>query len=186
MPVSDVPNVAVIFANIFKSMRETTCVNCWHENKHESAAMWRLYLKNDEGIAVRSTFARLSKSFNDDETIAIRIGKVKYKDYERDRLSADHFHSLLMHKRRSFAHEKEVRAIAIEVTKPEGMQYMWKHQPIDPLGKDIPVNLGVLVDAIYVSPNKQLWFRKLVEQVLKRYGYDFECRQSDLERDPVW
>jgi hypothetical protein len=31
--------------------------SCWHMNEHESAAMWKLYLKSDEGIAIQSTFA---------------------------------------------------------------------------------------------------------------------------------
>ena len=107
LPDTEVPNVAQVFQQVFKGMRENTCVNCWHENKHESAAMWRLYLKNDEGIAIRSTYARLTKSFDDDESIAIHVGKVKYKDYDRDNVPADNFYSLLMHKRRSFAHENE-------------------------------------------------------------------------------
>ena len=36
-------------------------VNCWHMNDFESAAMWRLYLKSNEGIAIQSTFRRLKK-----------------------------------------------------------------------------------------------------------------------------
>lgn len=35
-------------------------VNCWHMNATESAAMWKLYLPGGEGIAIRSSFERLS------------------------------------------------------------------------------------------------------------------------------
>jgi len=45
-----------------KWIREFTAVNCWHMNKYESAAMWKLYLKSDEGIAIKSTFRRLRDS----------------------------------------------------------------------------------------------------------------------------
>ena len=27
-------------------------VNCWHMNNYESAAMWNLYIKNREGVAI--------------------------------------------------------------------------------------------------------------------------------------
>lgn len=181
-----IPNVGEVLKSLFRQMRENTCVNCWHANKHESEAMWRLYLKNDEGIAFRSTFARLVKSFDDDPDIAIHAGTVKYRDYDRETVSATNHLSLLMHKRMSFAHEHEIRAIAIEVSTPEGVGYIWKHQPIARSGKDIPVDLSVLVEAIYVSPNKQSWFKKLVEDVVKRYGFDFPVMQSDLEKDAVW
>lgn len=37
-------------------------VNCWHLNEYESAAMWDLYLKNEEGVAIQTTFNRIKKS----------------------------------------------------------------------------------------------------------------------------
>lgn len=36
-----------------------TAINCWHLNNHESAAMWRLYLKSNEGIAIQSTYEKV-------------------------------------------------------------------------------------------------------------------------------
>src|SRR5215469_15260960 len=30
-------------------------VNSWHMNDHESAAMWKVYLKSNEGVAIQST-----------------------------------------------------------------------------------------------------------------------------------
>jgi hypothetical protein len=34
--------------------RTLLCVSCWHQNDVESAAMWALYLKSGEGIAIRA------------------------------------------------------------------------------------------------------------------------------------
>src|SRR5687767_6342526 len=42
----------LIIQNLSKKMRETFAVNCWHQNDYESAAMWKLYLKSNEGIAI--------------------------------------------------------------------------------------------------------------------------------------
>jgi hypothetical protein len=39
--------------------RKWTYISCWHANKRESAAMWRLYSKSDDVIAIQSTFWRL-------------------------------------------------------------------------------------------------------------------------------
>lgn len=42
----------------------TTLVSCWHMNPVESAAMWKLYARDGAGIAVRSTYARLTRCFH--------------------------------------------------------------------------------------------------------------------------
>ena len=36
-------------------------INCWHESDHESAAMWKLYAKDDNGIAIKTDFDSLAK-----------------------------------------------------------------------------------------------------------------------------
>ncbi len=41
-----------------KLSRESTFVNCWHVNEHESVAMWQLYAKEKTSIAIQSTFKR--------------------------------------------------------------------------------------------------------------------------------
>src|SRR5438874_100812 len=51
------------FRKIAKQFRKTMFVNCWHVNNHESAAMWKLYLKSDEGVAIQSSVARLTDCF---------------------------------------------------------------------------------------------------------------------------
>ncbi len=39
--------------------RQWKFLSCWHMNEGESAAMWRLYSRGNEAIAVQSTYARL-------------------------------------------------------------------------------------------------------------------------------
>jgi len=36
--------------------------NCWHMNDSESDAMWKVYLKGSQGIAIQSTVARIKSS----------------------------------------------------------------------------------------------------------------------------
>jgi hypothetical protein len=49
-------------------------VSCWHRNDYESVAMWKVYLKSDEGIAVRSTAGRLTRSLRDEPERTIHVG----------------------------------------------------------------------------------------------------------------
>ena len=49
-----------VSASLPNGSRDCTAVNCWHINEHESAAMWDLYLKSNEGIAIQSTYQKLA------------------------------------------------------------------------------------------------------------------------------
>ena len=52
-------NYVASYSKILEWHRQWLYVNSWHMNEYESAAMWGLYTKTDEAIAVQSRFARL-------------------------------------------------------------------------------------------------------------------------------
>lgn len=60
--------------------REVTFVNSWHCQEYESAAMWSLYLKTQEGIAIQSTYKRLVDSLAQYTDFGVKIGMVNYID----------------------------------------------------------------------------------------------------------
>jgi hypothetical protein len=41
-----------IFSQFIKRLREFTFINSWHMNAYESAALWKIYLKSNEGYMV--------------------------------------------------------------------------------------------------------------------------------------
>ncbi len=43
---------------VHKKIREIHFVSCWHENETESEAMWKLYLKSGDGVAIQTTVVR--------------------------------------------------------------------------------------------------------------------------------
>ena len=86
-----------------------TLINCWHENDNESEAMWRLYASRGLGVAIKSSFGRLVKSFT--SRLPDIIARVKYISY--DTMPIVHSAPFL-HKRVSFDHEREVRALITE------------------------------------------------------------------------
>lgn len=61
---------------INKQLPKYVAVNCRHMNEHESAAMWKLYLKSNEGIAVQSSYNKLRDCIIDDEQVFVGNGQV--------------------------------------------------------------------------------------------------------------
>lgn len=181
------------YSRLRESDRRYYAVNCWHINQHESAAMWALYLKSDEGIAIQSTSERLLNCFANTEEAEdkVYIGLVNYIDYKKDWLPEGNIFYPFMHKRMSFAHGNELRAIIVEYPTKERKEgeeayevdlskEIWSH------GKYIPVKLPLLVENIFVAPTAPDWFFKLVEAVVCRFGLNVNPIQSTLGDDPVY
>ena len=66
-----------LYDKAFKTIRESSYVNCWTAGPAENAAFWEIYGKGDTAVAIRSTYNRLRNVLPDDYV----IGRVKYIDY---------------------------------------------------------------------------------------------------------
>lgn len=170
-------------SKITKHWTRCIAVNCWHENEHESAAMWKLYLKSGEGVAIQSTYAKLKQSVIDQKDI-VRIGNVQYIDYETEMIKEEGLTNVFFYKRKSFAHENEIRAIIFEppVTAPSDIFDKGTIQD----GLTIDIDLSNLIQKVYLAPNAPFWFRDLVCSLIKKYEYNFEIVHSDLDKSPVF
>lgn len=185
--------------------RQRTYINCWHLNEGESDAMWKLYAQTNEAVAITSTFKRLYECLPSFAHLAresdlenniwfgrsIHVGEVNYIDYHADYMggSSNIFRPFL-YKRKSFAHEQEVRAIYY------GSQDSWvsserqahidfnRRNLVD--GVYIPVDLMQLVVQVYIAPTAPTWFSQLVGNVTRRYGLNVPVLQSDLGAEPVF
>ena len=82
-----------------------------HINDHQSAAMWRLYAKNDEGIAIKSSVKQLADSMNKCK-YPIFLGEVGYIDFEKDNIPHGNVLIPFLYKRHGFDRERELRAIS--------------------------------------------------------------------------
>jgi hypothetical protein len=151
------------------ALRREVFVNCWHRNDHESAAMWRIYLKSDEGVAIQSTASRLREALNDD---AIVIGDVRYLDYDHDRVPAGEELAPFLCKRKSFEYEQEVRALSRDGDAGEDE------------GRYVDTDLARLLARVVISPTAEPWFTALVESVTRKYGLDVAVEGSELARPP--
>jgi hypothetical protein len=177
------PEVKKAFENYSESNRllaQRVAINCWHMNDHESAAMWSLYLKSSEGIAIQSTYSRLKHSIIDDKEIY--LGVVKYIDYENEKFNPGNMFNPFLHKRKSFEHEKELRCL---YHKPISIKKGTIDRPIEN-GISIKVDLVGLIEKIHVAPYAPYWFSDLVKKVLKRFNYNFTVVQSEMNKTPLF
>jgi len=153
-------------------------------NEYESAAMWKLYLKSDEGIAVQSIYSKLRDSFIDEEKVY--MGIVKYIDYDRELIGRGNSFSPFVHKRKSFEHEREVRAIVTKYPTGDGTAGIDFKQETIVAGLKIKVDVERLIERIYIAPSAPGWFADLVRTLVQKYGYSFEVAQSRLGDQPVY
>lgn len=164
-------------------LKKDTVVNCWHISDYESDAMWKLYLKGEEGVAIQSTYKRLSDSFNNYDENDVFIGVISYIDHENDVIPWDNAYQPFVHKNRSFEHEKELRVVLSkdirkELAKNNGKKLDTLEFPVN--GVEAQINLETLIEKIVVSPKTQKWFEELVHSVTRKYGLDKIVIKSSL------
>lgn len=165
-----------------KESRRFTLINCWHENPHESEAMWRLYTGEKDGIAIKTDFNSFKMSFTCSEDIY--IGKVSYIDYNSHFIPESNAFFPYLHKRKSFEHEREIRAI--EMTIPTNNQGIDTSQDICAIGKYYNVDLSTLIQTVIVAPFAPEWFLELVKSVTTRYNFNFPVVKSTQADKPTW
>jgi hypothetical protein len=175
------------WGEFLKMLRKHVYVNCWHKNDYESAAMWRLYLKSNEGIAIESTFNKLRQCFKE-KTPDIHIGMVQYIDYKNDIISKQNLFYPYLYKRKSFEHEKELRAVIIHIDfmqTPEGPLDISKPAFEDGMNVSI-ADLDLLINKIYLAPTSPEWQFDLVRSITNKYGLANKVFKSDLDSEPLF
>ncbi|TNB96928.1 DUF2971 domain-containing protein [Bacillus cereus] len=159
--------------------RKFTTINCWHMNPVESAAMWDLYVKNGDGVAIQSTIMNFKNSIHKTDK-EICLLKVNYADYNVDMFSSEDEYEPYIHKRTSFNHENEVRALYIAPYDKDIEAYDENTKPPFDFGVDVTCDVEVLIEQIYISPTSPDWFVNLVRSVCKTYGLDKKVKKSTL------
>jgi hypothetical protein len=167
-------------------IRKYFALNCWHMNEVESAGMWDLYIKSGEGVAIQSTFQRLKRSMIDDESVY--IGVVKYIDYSTASINQTNLFNAYLHKRQSFEHEREIRAIVNKWPPPPAQVGGKPDHTLETMksGIDIKVDIERLIEKVYIAPGSPDWFADLVKAVTQRYGYQFPVSISDLDAEALY
>lgn len=153
----------------FSISREFMCASCWHMNEIENAGMWAQYLRSGEGIAVKTSFARLKKSLaaTPPDLYGAIVQYIDYETFPSDEINVLAWGAL---KRQGFDHEKEFRLLTLT----EGKSL------------SVAVDLAVLVQDVYVAPNLPLWYFELVKALVARYQLEVPVHRSALLDAPAY
>ncbi|WP_438966949.1 hypothetical protein [Flavobacterium sp.] len=161
------------FLDYYKSHREKVVISSWHINEYESFAMWQIFTKNNEGLAIQSTIGRLKKALEPERKTQQYIGEVNYIDYKKEYIPFDDSFFPFLFKRKSFQYEREVRIIS-DVTSD--------NLKIND-GLKIDVDINQLIERIYIHPKSENWYKNLVIELVEKLGFGFTIEKSDLESD---
>lgn len=175
-----------------ESIRQWTKVSCWHINDGESEAMWRLYSDSGKAIAIQSTFGRLRRLLHE----SILCGKVAYVDYATQPIPEDMYIAPFLYKRKSFEHERELRAILTDdwplkykrsksARPPRMVVYDFEAVPPDQ-GTLVQVELNLLIEKVLVSPLAPDWYLEAVQSVAKQYRLNPPTSRSSLDSAPFF
>lgn len=194
--------------------RRSYFVNCWHLNDFESSAMWDIYSRRDEGIAIVSTEERLEAAlalcpYN------IFAGCVRYDDYSSDKFVMEEGNGFtpVLYKRISFAYENEYRLLYWDTSvthkqiEARGGHFEWQGQTfpdftgsgkttvgreedeierMDPRpGQPISCDLNTLIGKVCVSPLSPPWFTNVVSSACQTYGLKAPVTRSELLASPL-
>lgn len=176
LPPDAVDQILMATANF----RQQMFISCWVASEHESAAMWKLYLQTSEGVAVCTDHDTLVAAL-DRSPLRARTTMVRYVDYDKTPIPFGNLFFPFVHKRLSFAHENELRAV------------VWSAEDInktqitpEATGVTIDVLPEELIKSVHVAPTARKWFGQLVERILRRYGYSIPVVRSTLYDRPSY
>jgi hypothetical protein len=143
-------------ARIIKLWRRTTFVNCWSMSEHESHALWRIYCRSAEGVALQPTLAKLN-----DSVAGLPVLQVTYEIPGLARRTPT-INDLVTKKRPMFAYEREVRIVRSEIVNEampdEGV-----------LGLPLAWEPERHVERIRVHPEADFSFFETVTAVVEQY-----------------
>jgi hypothetical protein len=176
--------------------RQSIFVNCWHMSNHESVAMWKLYSKSNEAISIQSTYKDLFNELPNN----VYLGTVRYANYLNELIPDANMFCRFLHKRQSFQHEQEIRAVIWDKDRENYPTYSYlpgdqdnapiitvtKGQENTELGKSIPISVDNLIENIYVAPTAPTWFLDVVKSIVHKYVPLKPVLQSTIDVEPIF
>lgn len=146
-------------------LRSYTLVNCWTLKTFESFALWKIYVGNGPGVAIRTTVSNLKNSINQtkqefDEDIS--LAQVRYRDtieYPFSRIYAT------ITKKPFYDFEQEMRLMIFNFP----LHLNGYEVPYDmSVGRSVKIDPSQLISQVFISPFISESFRSNIETAIVR------------------
>jgi len=170
-------------------------INCWNISSQESAAMWKIYTQNNQGVALQTTYKKLVNSIEHIEQKNIALGLVEYINHKTLKFENENslnfvnsVYNPFFLKHISYNYEKEFRLVYYEYNKTNiksetkeillgKMQYAYNIRE----GINIPLNnLNNLIENVYASPFMESWQIEILDILLEKFLINKKIKHSDL------
>lgn len=162
--------------SIFRDLRKNeVLINCWNMKEYEDANMWARLGKDTISIAIKSDLRRLKNCFKQYVDYDIFIGQISYLDYETEKIAERSSLTPFLYKRKHFDSEKEVRCFLYDDgdiglfpdNEPMPINALNEGLVLNP-GVYVPVDLDILIEKIYISPNTPEWVSEMIRSLLNK------------------
>jgi hypothetical protein len=176
--------------------RRNYFINCWHEAKCESVAMWKIYESPGAGVAIVSSCSRLEGALSVNAE-NLHLGRVNYRDPSIVEVDVSNYFEHLLSKLSSYSYEKEVRLaywnsdgahqpLANATWNPTIRQHENVIDDVRPILPGIPFlcDLDHLIERVFVSPFAPSWYVNTIEAVRDKFGFKFPVHRSTLMDKP--
>jgi len=157
--------------------------SCWRSGD-ESEAMWRLYCPGHDGVAMRTTFAKLRDSVHDPHTLVSKVEYINYKT-EPFKQHVYPYHPAL-HKRKAFQHEQEVRVLRF---RPEDFDQAGQDEKFSAEDHiEIDWDPEDVIDRILVGPQCPVEYVGLFQDTVARFSPTLAALvvRSELLEEPSY
>lgn len=137
-------------------LKKSFFISSWHTNEEESYAMWKLYAEKNQGVAIQTSYKKLTEAIAEPD---IFIGLVKYQNYVAEPINENY--ECFMYKRLFFEYEREVRIIKqVDADNYQGQI---------PEGILVDVDLQKLIECVYVNPYTADWYYEVIKSIISKY-----------------
>ena len=163
-----------------KELREGVFINCWSLGVDDNMALWQLYGKTNDCVAITTTVKKLTETLDGFKGSGhLSICKVDYIRHWKDpEIDVKPYSSVFRYKTAGYGFEQEVRVILDRFdssfesdTKEDGVS--------------IPVDLNAFLRSIVVSPECSTWFRAIIKDIALKYGVSCPVRNSSMAKEPI-
>lgn len=156
--LSVVTDVVNSMTHSAEESRRFIFASCWCLLGHESEAMWRIYCKDKEGVAIVLPYDKLYESVR--VTPKTYAGAVRYIDFDRELIRQANPVKRAMYKRREFEHEHEARILRYD----PGLRH--QREPL-PEAIPLPWDAAKFVERIVISPYAPAWYFKSIREFVE-------------------